>query len=172
MATTRQRILLQQYMGWFISHAPQIHYGAVRPMLTYRRWDGAKKPARFPTYSEVAKIFKDGGSITMDCSESVTLLCKWAGLKDPNGFGFNGYGNSGTMYEHLTKRYTSPGSAHPGAIVVYGPWDHVCMVQTRNNNDPWLFSHGQESGPLHISLAEESAFHSGQARYFLDVSRL
>lgn len=161
MATNKQRDQLQTYMDWLISKAPQIHYEAVRPM-----------PCRALTYAEAVATFRRGGSIGDDCSGMVTLLCRWAGLKDPSGFGYNGFGNSTSMYQHLTKRYTDPKRAHVGAIVVFGPSVHVCMVQERNGSNPWLFSHGQESGPLHISLEEESAFHHGQARYFLDISHL
>lgn len=160
MATAKQREQLQTYMGWLISKAPQIHYVAVRPM-----------PERALTYAEAVATFRRGGTIGDDCSGMVTLLCRWAGLKDPSGFGYNGFGNSSTMFDHL-KHYTSARDAKPGALVVFGPSVHVCMVQERNGDNPWLFSHGQESGPLHISLEEESAFHAGQARYFLDISHL
>ena len=31
---------------------------------------------------------------TTDCSGFATMMARWRGAADPNGFGFNGYGNS------------------------------------------------------------------------------
>lgn len=163
MVTNAKRDLLVKYATFLISKAPQIHYLAVRPM-----------PTAHLTYAEAVQKFREGGTISEDCSGTVTLLCKWAGLKDPNGFGYNGFGNSGTMFSHLKSRYTDPKDAHPGAIGVYGQDgdEHAVMVIARNGDNPILFSHGSEIGPLRISLEDESAAHAGQPFTFLDISGL
>lgn len=162
--TDKQRTNLVDKARYLISKASQIDYEAVRPMLT-----------RGMSWGEITSKLNRGGRIAMDCSESVTQLYHWCGLRDPSNFGFNGFGNSHTMWQHLANRYTDPADAHPGAICVYGfqGGEHVTMVMEHDpNGNPMLFSHGSEIGPLFISLANESAAHRGQARIFLDVSKL
>lgn len=156
-----QRTKLVDLANWLIGKAPQIHYEASRPMQT-----------RHLTHAQAAEIFAKGRTISMDCSESVTLLYRWVGLHDPNGLGYDGAGNSGDMWRHLP-HYENPGNAHPGALVTYGPGgdEHVCMVIQHGAN-PLLFSHGSEIGPLRISLSNETAAHQGQPRTFLDVAKL
>ncbi len=94
----------------------------------------------------------------MDCSESVTLLCRLADLDDPNGLNYNGQGLTGTLLGHL-RHYSNPRAANIGALVVFGPGTghHVCMVR-RPGVNPLLFSHGQERGPFFISLSEEAKY--------------
>jgi hypothetical protein len=96
--------------------------------------------------------------VTMDCSESVTLLCQVVGLDDPNGFDYDGHGFTGTLLHHLP-HYADPRKAKVGALVVFGPGsgDHVCMVR-RPGANPTLFSHGSERGPIYITLTDEKRF--------------
>ena len=131
-------------MDFLVAHEPLIHYKQIRPM-----------PTLDFTEQELADHFKAKKTISMDCSESVTMLCRLAGLADPNGNGYNGQGFTGTMLNHL-KHYSSPLSADVGALVVFGPGtgDHVCMVRKRGR-DPLLFSHGTERGPFYIHLSDE-----------------
>ena len=54
--------------------------------------------------------------VRIDCSGFYTLCCKWAGLPDPNGNGYNGAGNTGTLIAHA-RRLRTP---IPGCAVFYG----------------------------------------------------
>lgn len=158
-----QRNQLVGKARFLIGKASVIDYAQVRPMVT-----------RGYSWSEVVNKLDRGQRIAMDCSEAVTNLYRWCGLKDPNGLGFDGAGNSGDMWHHLTHRYTDPNNAHPGALGVYGPEgdEHVVMVIAHDAHNPLLFSHGSEIGPLAITLDNEAGAHRGQPFTFLDVSSL
>ncbi|SRR5213592_1779453 len=160
MATDAQRQHLLQLMSFTLAHEPQIHYAQIRPMRTIH-------------YSEtdMAVLLEAGRSITMDCSEAVTCLCKWAGLHDPNGHHYDGTGYTGTLLAHLP-HYTEPGRAKVGALVVLGPGsgDHVCMVM-RPGSDPLLWSHGSEGGPRQVRYGVERAIHRPPA-VFLAIAAL
>lgn len=162
MATTTQRAKMHQVMDLLVAHEPAVHYREDRPMHT----------RTISTYHELAVELAKG--ISMDCSESVTLICRLGGLKDPNGLGFNGTGNTQVMYDHLP-HYVKPQGAAVGALVFFGipgqlPTQHVCMVY-KPGGDPLLFSHGQERGPVLIRLSDESKYHEGHP-VFLSIAKL
>lgn len=159
----RQREACVTYANYLIHHASQIHYQQFRPMQT-----------RHLSVMEARDLFAHGRGFAMDCSEATTLICRWAKCQDPNGFEYNGFGNSSSQWTHCKPHYTNPADAHPGALVTYGTDgnEHVCMVIERSGDNPILFSHGQEAGPFRIDLASETRGHLGQERTFLDVSRL
>lgn len=163
MVGEAQRRKLVTEAQYLISKEPQIHYAEVRPMTSNH----------VHTWSDVVNLLGHGGHLTMDCSESVTSLFRWAGLRDPNGNGYDGTGYTGTLLEHLP-HYENVRHAHPGALLVFGGGTgvHVCMLMERGGDNPMLFSHGQEAGPLHISLSEEAAYHAGQTQTWLDISHL
>lgn len=161
MVSEAQRRHLGRLMDLLVGHEPQVHYAQVRPMQT-----------RHITEHELLATISHG--ITMDCSESVTLLCRLAGIGDPNGKHFDGSGYTGTLLQHLP-HYTDPRKAKVGALVVFGPGrhhdgDHVCMVR-RPGPNPLLFSHGQERGPFYISLSEEKKYHP-EPTTFLSIANL
>jgi hypothetical protein len=147
-------------MEYLLAHEPRIHYAQLRPMQTLRY-----------TEQQAATLLEHGGSLTMDCSEAVTLLCKWAGLKDPNGRAYNGTGYTGSLLANLP-HYTNPRAAQVGALVVFGPGtgEHVSMVQEAGD-DPLLWSHGAERGPRSFRLSAEKSWHAPPAT-FLSVARL
>jgi hypothetical protein len=160
-AEGRHRVV--EICEYLISKAPQIHYAQIRPFAT----------EQFKTFAEVKAHLDAGGSIEMDCSEAVTQVYKWAGLENPNGPTYPvGEGYTGSLFAFL-KHYFTNTHAHLGAIGIFGvnPTVHTVIV-IEEGTDPWLFSHGQESGPLRISLASEAAFHAGQPLTWLDVSHL
>src|SRR5436190_6435118 len=160
MATAAQRAHLAASMRFLIAHEPQVHYAQVRPMRTIHLSE-----------AEAETLLANGHGLTMDCSESVTVLCRWAGLHDPNGLGYNGAGFTGTLLAHLP-HYTRPSAAGVGALVVFGPapGDHVCMVLTPGE-DPVLFSHGSERGPLKLPLSVERRYHRPPVT-FLSIAAL
>jgi hypothetical protein len=161
LTTEVEREKMAMLMDTLVENEPEVHYKEIRPMPT----------CSIHSVTELRKQLASKNGITMDCSESVTLICKLAGLKDPNGNDFNCRGFTGTLLKNLP-HYTDPRIARIGALVVFGPGDgeHVCMVRHRGKN-PTLFSHGQERGPFYISLSEERKFHASPVR-FLNISKL
>jgi len=151
MTTQHQRGELASLMDYLIGQEPRVHYGQIRPMPT----------AHIKNLVQLHQEIVSPKGVTMDCSESVTLICRLAGLRDPNGLGYNGDGNTETMLGHL-RHYYNPGSAGVGALVVFGvgrlSTEHVCMVR-RTGSDPMLFSHGQERGPIYLPLSVERKYH-------------
>jgi hypothetical protein len=84
--------------------------------------------------------------VNADCSYGCVVLCKWAGAPDPTGMGFDGYGNSVSMYQHL--EHIPLAQATVGDCLVFGPdgeW-HATMIY-RPGPDPVLWSHGHQGAP-------------------------
>lgn len=158
-----KRALLVTNAWILIHHAPLVHYLARRPMKNERDHMGA-----------VLRRFNQGIGMWMDCSEAYSFLAFTSGWRDPNGLAFDSWGNSGTMWHHLTHRYTDPNAAHPGAACVFGDQgsEHVACVLQHDRHNPLMFSHGGESGPLAIRYEDEKRYHRGQPVTFLDVSPL
>jgi hypothetical protein len=163
VASAAKRRELAALMDYLCAHEPQVHYGQIRPMPT----------RTIRTLTELHTKVSGRGGVTMDCSESVTLLCRLAGLGDPNGLHYDGSGNTETMLAHLPHYYSSR-SAGIGALVVFGVGDlareHVCMVR-HPGSDPVLFSHGQERGPFPIPLSVEKRYHPSPYT-FLSITHL
>lgn len=162
MATSQQRNKLAELMDLMVAHEPKIHYAQVRPMQT--------RSIHNSTQLGIALAH----GFSMDCSESVTLLCRLAGMHDPNGLGFDGAGNTQVMFDHLP-HYTRPGGASIGALCFFGvpgqlSTQHITMVR-HSGTDPVLFSHGQEKGPFWIHLSEERKYHEGTP-VFLNIGKL
>lgn len=118
-------------------------------------------------------VLASPAGLTVDCSQSVTLICHLSGLKDPNGHGYSQDGYTGTLLANpAMKHYHDPGGANVGALVVFGPGtgEHVAMVR-HPGHDPILFSHGQEAGPFFLPLSSERRFHSPPVT-FLNITKL
>lgn len=147
-------------MAYLLDHEVDVHYAQVRPMRTVHLSE-----------SQAVAQLQHGPGLTMDCSEAVTCLCKWAGLHDPNGRGYSGEGFTGTLLAHLP-HYHDPAGAKVGALVVFGPGtgDHVAMVM-EPGADPLLWSHGYEGGPRKVALSHERAVHRPPVT-FLSIGRL
>lgn len=160
MASQGQRQHLRYLMEWTLLHTADIHYAQVRPMKTIHLYE-----------HDLQSIFANGGGITMDCSEGVTLLCKLAGLRDPNGRGYDGFGFTGTLLSYLP-HYYDPKHANVGALVVYGSGSghHVSMV-LEPGHDPLLWSHGRESAPERRRLSDQKKSLGGPVT-FLNISKL
>jgi hypothetical protein len=161
LTTPAQRHKLGTLMDLLVREKARVHYRQVRPMQTR---------AIHSLHLLQQAIYSPHG-VTMDCSESVTMLCHIVGLADPNGFGYDGHGFTGTLLQHLP-HYTDPRKAKIGALVVFGPGsgDHVCMVR-RPGADPTLFSHGSERGPIYIKLSAEKAYQR-KPTTFLSIAKL
>lgn len=153
VTTAAQRSALHEMMRQLTDAEHGVHYEQRRPMQLQK----------LPYAAALREARENDAGVRADCSEFVTALCKWAGLEDPNGNGYNGAGYTGTMLKHLP-HYHNPAGAYTGALAVFGPGtgEHVAMVYEpdRRNGDPLLCSHGQERGPLLIRLSVERQFHS------------
>lgn len=159
-----QREHLGRLMDLLVAHRDKIHYRQLRPMATHKI-----------VHELMLRTILATSGLSMDCSESVTLLCRLAGLHDPNGLDYNGTGYTGTLLRHLGARAYPPSHASAagiGALVVFGggTGEHVGMVR-HPGPDPELFSHGGEAGPFYIRLTEEERYHSGPTR-FLPITSL
>src|SRR5438445_6292191 len=137
MATDAQRRTLARVMDLLVAEKARVHYAQVRPMQT--------RP--LTSLHLLQQALGSPHGVTMDCSESVTLLCRIAGLHDPNGFDYDGHGFTGTLL-HFLPHYTEAGKAKVSALDVFGPGSghHVCMVRNPVSH-PLLFSHARKAGP-------------------------
>lgn len=153
MSLDVHRQALHALMALCIGHAPQCDYptGDVRGPLDALTWD--MDEATFTT------ALRSGEHVMFDCSQSVTQLCRYAGLADPNGLRYDHAGYTGTMLAHLP-HYSDPAKAQVGALVVFGPGtgEHVCMV-LEPGPDPLLFSHGSPRWCGPIRLSAERQYH-------------
>lgn len=156
-----QRVALASLMDYLVQHRGNVHYAQRRPMET----------RKLASVVALKRAVASAAGVTMDCSESVTLLCRLAGLDDPNDQHYNGLGYTGTLLDHLP-HYDDPGNADIGALAVFGPGtgQHVCMVREPGRN-PLLFSHGEEAGPFYLRLNVERTYHSAPVR-FLSIANL
>lgn len=141
--TTKEQQIRAQVVKayqYLIDREPQIYYAQTRPIP-------------FP-----APFTLPGGSLTTDCSGSVTIACRWGGAKDPNGLNFNGAGYTGTLLSHLP--HISREHAQPGDLIVFGPGTghHVVMILRKVGDDFLTGSHGQNSGPIEILLSKEQKY--------------
>lgn len=169
MATGDQRQHMKGVMNWFTTNRNLIGYKEQRPMQTISLFE-----------QSIYDNFKRGWKMMLDCSEMATLICRLAGLHDPNGSGYSGYGDTLTLYRHLP-HYTDPERAGIGALVVFGaPFNplsnqHVALVYNTSiaEGDPLLFSHGSSAGPILLKLSEYEAAEPSQGKgVFLDISQL
>ena len=159
MATNDQRTHLAALMRWTQKQNALIDYSEARPMSAIHLYE-----------EDAAELFAAKKHIVMDCSGGVTQLCKWAGLKDPMGRGYDGFGNTDTLLAHLP-HYGSPADANVGALALFHSPDHVAMVLQPDPTDPLLWSHGDQAGPLILRLSAEKKFHQSFVT-FLSIAHL
>lgn len=93
--------------------------------------------------------------VNADCSFGVKILCDWAGVPDPTGGKFDGYGNSTSIFRQLP--HVPINQAKTGDIVLFGPegaW-HAAMI-LEPGRDPLLWSHGHQGAPNLYHLSDDS----------------
>lgn len=154
------RARLKGVMTFLLAHERPMHYYQRRPMqLTRLTWKQMQ-----------AKLVY--GDTYSDCSETVTAIFKWAGCKDPSGRGFDGLGNTETMYDHLP-HYTNARLARTGSLVHFQNPNHISMVYKPDfvRGNPLLFSFGSEHGPQLYRLQDEHGWHPGSV-VLLNVQKL
>ena len=93
-----------------------------------------------------------------DCSGMCTWEYKSGKAPDPNGFGYNGYGFTGTMLENGHQIATPVA----GCLAFYGfPVSHVALYIGGGR----VISHGSEAGPLLLDVHYRGDFNQYR-RYF------
>lgn len=150
-------------MDLLVQHRANVHY----PFHDHR----TEQIHSIRTGEQLRAALNTPAGITIDCSQSVELLCHVAGLTDPDGLNYQQDGFTGTLLKTLP-HYHDPGGANIGALVVLGPGtgEHVAMVR-HPGHDPILFSHGQEAGPFFLPLSQERRFHHPPVT-FLNIAKL
>lgn len=151
----------------------------LRSIMTYisnfaRLWDYVEERPMTLTKITLPQLHNKmaaGEHVKSDCSESVTAVCKWAGLKDPNGRNYDNTGNSETMLAFL-RNYRDARLARTGAIVHFQNPDHVAFVYKPDPifGNPTLWEHGAP-GIAIVKLSVEKQFHSGPV-VFLSIGKL
>lgn len=149
------RAAIVEYAIWCANHAGSIHYAQVRPM------DRLRRKYLLPWW--------------VDCSEFVTTMYCWAGGPDPNGWNFNGYGNTDSMYNH--GEFIALWDAKPGDVVIWhnfgwGTHHTALIVDVADRHDPKVVAMGSEAGPFHIPFSWENRAQAGRTyvikRYIKD----
>jgi hypothetical protein len=130
MALTKVRQAIVNECAWGVKNDPSIHYGQIRPTPN-ARWKSHLLP------------------ITTDCSGSEEAIFYAAGAPDPSGLGYDGQGNTATLYsnaEHIAMADLTPGDF---IICFKGTeTDHVyIVVEKLAGGDYKMFTHGDESCP-------------------------
>jgi hypothetical protein len=156
--TKRQH--LKNLMYTMSQHSPQFDYVEERPMTL-------TKLSETQFLSELHK----GSRFKSDCSETVTAVFKWSGFKDPNGMGYDNYGNSETMLNYL-RHFFQARFANIGTIVHFQNPDHVGIVYKTSliRGNPLIWEHGAP-GIAIVPLSVEKQFHSGTVT-FLSILKL
>jgi peptidoglycan hydrolase-like protein with peptidoglycan-binding domain len=92
-----------------------------------------------------------------DCSTFVTWLFWMLNLPDPNQLGYNGIGNTQSLYAKGTK--ISSGQVQPGDVVVYNATSglttqHTALV-VEGGPDPLTVSMGQQGDPSFVHVSQD-----------------
>lgn len=125
MTVVEHRTEIIKWARWGVANEKAIHYQEIRPMPLNNRLP-----------------------LTTDCSGFVTLCYFLAGAPDPNGLNYNGQGYTGTLIGHGYQIILS--KVHPGDVCILGPGngDHAVIISDISNPlNPFVISHGEESGP-------------------------
>lgn len=146
-ATNFQRNKMVRDARWAAANQLPIHYAETRPIPLH--------------------IGRRHLPFTTDCSGFVTMLAYWAGMSDPNGANYSGWGYTGTLLNHLP--HISRKDARYGDLVVFGngTGNHVVMLlQTvKRHSNPLVVSHGWEGEPAIMTLSVQQAGQGGDTRY-------
>ena len=135
------RAALVSNLKWAVKNKTRFGYVEKRPMV-------------LPPYRAIPAGF------ACDCSTFVTLMCEWSQAPDPNGYGFNDYGNSDSIDVQLNT--IALNQTWRGDLVVYGTegaTQHVAMLLQGGTKftDPQVVSHGDSNGPTQMSISALNA---------------
>lgn len=138
---TKVRAAVVEIWHYLIANAHWVHY----PVNDVR----VREIIEITTMAELEAAVREG--LTIDCSQTVTLVCHVAGAGCPNGSYAKNWaadGNTETLLEgceHITKTQTKAGD-----IRIYGPGGghHAAQVLAKGT-DPLLGSQGKETPDPH-----------------------
>lgn len=142
------RYIIRQYLEKAEANQPRIHYSQFRPLTSLGD----------PPMSE----------FTTDCSGLVISAYRWADLwcpfrvKDPGGFGYSGWGWTGSLLlTNKTRRVPSGNKYFIGDMALYGRslsyTTHVTICRRGGGPmDSIWTSHGSERGPYATRLRYRS----------------
>lgn len=150
--TAAQRRKAKTIMALLNQYSWSVEYAEVRPMAT-----------RSLTLKALQTLLKLGKTITCDCSEAITLICRLSGFTDPNRESYNGYGNTTSLLN--LPHFTDYKEVHVGTIIVFpeGPGPaHAVMVYEPNGTNPLVYTHGSHARSAIWSLETEKSYHLGQ----------
>lgn len=114
------------------NHRAAIHY-TMGPL----RMQGVRQHIHPPDYP-----------VWEDCSSMDTWINYVAGAVDPNGFGYNGLGFTGTMIRHGVE--VSIGEAKVADLVFYGRARNAISHVAIYVGNSMVVSHGSEGGPYYL----------------------
>ena len=141
MTPEEARRKLEFYAHWYVDHKSQVFYEEIRPYPV---------GAHLPQHN--------------DCSGTFSNIYYLAGLVDPNGMHFDGYGNTATLAQH--GQPVSPPHLRVGDAVIYysngfTPWDseHVAILVNSDQEDPLTMSHGWSGEPAFVRVSEDGRPH-------------
>lgn len=110
------------------------------------------------TYAEVRPMHLTAtGPWKGDCSTFVTWVFWMEHLPDPNGNGYNGWGNTQTLYAKGQK--ISPAEVQPGDVVIYAAdrplsEQHTAFI-IEGGHDPLTVSMGQQGDPSFVHVSQD-----------------
>jgi hypothetical protein len=109
-----------------------------------------------------------------DCSGSVYGIWHGLGFPDPTGGEYTDQDIvfTGTLL-NANERVASIAALQIGDLVIFGTTEsthHVCFVLAPGA-DPLLFSHGQDRGPIKISLSDEREWHKDNGHPVMSLRR-
>lgn len=135
-----------------VAHAASVHYPA---------GDKRTRSIRaITTRLELELLLESSRGLTIDCSQTVTLVAHVAGARCPNG-GYAAHwaddGYTGTLLDGCARITAS--QARPGDLRVYGggTGHHVGMV-LEPGLDPLIGSQGSEAGPFILRDSAEQRY--------------
>lgn len=133
----KPRVIIVSYATFGYNNRYKIHY--TQSSLRMYGVRNKIRPPRIPYYE--------------DCSSFSTWTYWGAGVPDPNGLRYNGWGYTGTLVQH-GNRTSNP---QPGDLAFYGyraPYHHVTIYIGNGR----CISHGSEVGPLLLPVHYRSDF--------------
>lgn len=141
------RLYLASLMDASVHNAANWHYRMSRPFTNH------------PTVEQITH-----GSIVADCSAGFTILCELAGIPDPSGYSYDGYGNSESIWQHLP--HVTIDKLDIGDAVIFGEGGshHISMVR-QPGPDPIVWSNGSEAAPAYYRLSQERGWQPPAVTY-------
>jgi len=137
----QMRAAIVKWALWGVQNAPKIAYSQ-----GVTRLSALASPGTLP--------------LGTDCSGFATLCYAWAEAPNPSFAGAydaakGGY--TGTMLNHC--RHIPRASVQVGDLVVWSPPDdgHHVSIVVATGPDPWLVSHGDDTGPKKVRFSAEDA---------------